>query len=389
MQHVAVAQIINSLSMFIMNLVVVRLVNLEDYGKFSLVLTLSILSSVLMSAFTSQLMLAKREYKSSVYVISHMIICSGLTLLALMACTLLMVLGGSEAAEFLFYYILVFVGYSVRDLARKVYMSKFQGVELLFNDILYFLTLFGILYALFLSIDNISVETLLLAFFGANFLTSLPLLKIVLLRHVEFDSEMFYALIRQGRWLIGATLVGLIGIPLTPVVLSILSGSAELIGVYKGVFSVLGLSSVLIQFYEGWLQPKIRDSREGKLLLKFQMFNIFLSVLLGGALMFIYLPLFEFLYGSDFVSSAYFSGNLVLCIYVTCVLMVLAVVEKIKVRVFGDLSNLFAGAIFSASLMYAGVFLAWILNDPIFYLWSQVLGLLGLILYTKVGKGHA
>lgn len=265
--------------------------------------------------------------------------------------------------------IAIFIAFSLRDFGKKELVARSQHKGVLAVEISTSIFLWAFTFALF---ELMGFKNPELVYLISLICSCLTLLSVIAPEPRYVSKYEVIQILRFVKWVLPATILSLIGVPLFPILIGLFLG-LESVGVFRGLQNIFGISNVVNQVCDMWLQPKSRDLKSENSINKTQAINLSMLFIVG---FFIYAfgdVLFELVYGDDFVASKQFNANLVLATYTLFAVSVPLTVERIRAKVFGKPTY-----VFKSSLFYFMMCLLSYVSFLFFYSYSGVVWLLAL-----------
>lgn len=335
--HTALNQCLSSALAIAASIFFARNLSLERFGEFALISSIGFLFSTLNNSCIQQSLLGQRYERKTYFVntalLLNLITVSVIYLLGFLILSLLEFKGRDLA-------LFIFVTFSLKEFLRKRFVTDRNFFLLTTLEILSGLTLLMAIFYFMHTPTKLQPELIMgvtyavPALIMANYL--IPKLSQVRLKELV-------EILKYVAWLLPTSILGLFGIPAIPIVLGAMA-NVEVVGVYRALQSIFGVSNVLNQIYDTWLQPETRASQNENILNQIQILNLICIFIFGLVIFYFGQDFFGFLYGKELTESNYFNRNIITITFLLFSSTVLLTVERVRLKIFGTLKNLMRGA---------------------------------------------
>lgn len=343
LSYISISQVIASLNALIINIYFARSLGIDRFGEYAFLTGIAFFLATINGAGVQQALLSQRYDREKFFFDSarllNLVTISILSLLALFIAYL------CDHTK-MFTVLAIFVAFSLRDFGKKELVVRDQYKKVLAVEISTSVFM-CVAAAVFFEIKELKNPELV--FIVALSLSCITLMPVIMPKLSSVSKRELGLILHFLKWVLPAALFSMAGIPALPIVLGLVLGT-ESVGIYRGIQNVFGMSNLVNQIYDTWLQPKSREINTQNMIDAIQVINLILFFVIG-LLVYAYGELvFSFLYGFSFGPSSQFSVGLVLAAYALFGVSVPLTVERIRAKVFGRPKSLFKSSILHFSL---------------------------------------
>lgn len=343
LSYISISQVIASLNALIINIYFARSLGIDRFGEYAFLTGIAFFLATINGAGVQQALLSQRYDREKFFFDSarllNLVTISILSLLALFIAYL------CDYTK-MFTVLAIFVAFSLRDFGKKELVVRDQYKKVLAVEISTSVFM-CVAAAVFFEIKELKNPELV--FIVALSLSCITLMPVIIPKFSFVSKRELGLILHFLKWVLPAALFSMVGIPALPIVLGLVLGT-ESVGIYRGIQNVFGMSNLVNQIYDTWLQPKSREINTQNMIDAIQVINLILFFVIG-LLVYAYGELvFSFLYGFSFGPSSQFSVGLVLAAYALFGVSVPLTVERIRAKVFGRPKSLFKSSILHFSL---------------------------------------